>query len=109
MFNSIEHYGLDITRAAFCGGQPPWRYIDHLDASSSSLPRGDVALRSTMVWRRPHWYPATTETDDGQLRFAFDGDAVLFSDEAERVFKREGLDAFAASEMPRERPLMGGP
>ena len=53
---------------------------------------------------------ATAEIDDGQLRFAFDGDAVLFSDEAEQVFKREGLDAFAASEdAARRRPLMGGP
>ena len=28
VFNSIEHYGLGITRAAFCGGEPPWRYIE---------------------------------------------------------------------------------
>src|SRR3989442_13625333 len=44
------------------------------------------------------------------LRIAFDGDAVLFSDEAERVYKREGLDAFTASEVTATRePLSGGP
>ena len=48
------------------------------------------------------------ETDD--LRLAFDGDAVLFSDEAERVYQERGLDAFAQSEMDAARePLSGGP
>ena len=44
------------------------------------------------------------------IRFAFDGDAVLFSDEAEKVYKSEGLEAFTASEKAhRNEPLMGGP
>ena len=48
--------------------------------------------------------------DSGQLRFAFDGDAVLFSDEAERVFKSEGLEAFQDSEQAAaHQPLSGGP
>jgi 5'-nucleotidase len=53
---------------------------------------------------------ATATTEDDQLRFAFDGDAVLFSDEAEQIYKRDGLDAFAANEdAARKQPLMGGP
>ena len=53
---------------------------------------------------------ATAEGEDDQLRFAFDGDAVLFSDEAEQIYKRDGLVAFAANEdAERKRPLMGGP
>ena len=53
---------------------------------------------------------ATAATGDDQLRFAFDGDAVLFSDEAEQIYKRDGLDAFAANEdAARKQPLMGGP
>ncbi len=45
-----------------------------------------------------------------QLRIAFDGDAVLFSDEAERVYRTEGLDAFTATEVSAARePLSGGP
>ena len=27
VFNSIEHYELGITRAAFCGGESPYRYV----------------------------------------------------------------------------------
>jgi len=112
VFNSIQHYGLGITRAAFCGGEAPWRYIDafgcqlFLSAEGSdvrvALDNGVAA--ATLVSR------AASQNDDGQLRFAFDGDAVLFSDEAERVYKTEGLVAFAASEhAARKQPLTGGP
>ena len=112
VFNSIEHYNLPITRAAFCGGEPPWRYIRafgcQLFLSSESA---DVrkALESnvaaaTLVSR------GCSESESPQLRFAFDGDAVLFSDEAERVYKAEGLEAFTASECAaRHEPLQGGP
>lgn len=113
VFNSIQHYGLAISRAAFCGGESPWRYIQafgcHLFLSSeaddvrNALDSGVAA--ATLVSNRGG---AQSATD--QLRFAFDGDAVLFSDEAERVFKREGLEAFSASEQAAARePLGGGP
>src|SRR5699024_6613175 len=45
-----------------------------------------------------------------ELRIAFDGDAVLFSDEAERIYREQGLDAFAKSEVTgAHTPLPGGP
>ena len=112
VFNSIEHYQLPISRAAFCGGEPPWRYINAFGCQLflSSEP-GDVrkalennVAAATLVSRQ------RTESDGAQLRFAFDGDAVIFSDEAERVFKEEGLAAFTASERAaRHEPLQGGP
>lgn len=113
VFNSIEHYGLPITRAAFCGGDAPWRYIDafgcqlFLSAESDdvrkALERGVAAAQ--LVSQAPG-----EGDEEGQLRFAFDGDAVLFSDEAERVYKSEGLAAFTASERAaRHEPLSGGP
>jgi 5'-nucleotidase len=44
------------------------------------------------------------------VRIAFDGDAVLFSDEAERVFQDAGLDAFQQHESSKAtQPLPGGP
>ena len=112
VFNSIEHYGLGITRAAFCGGEPPWRYIEAFGCQLFLSAEGEdvrIALdhgvaAATLV------STATADQNDGQLRFAFDGDAVLFSDEAEQIYKREGLDAFAASEdAARREPLTGGP
>ncbi|NQX89287.1 MAG: 5'-nucleotidase [Halioglobus sp.] len=112
VFNSIQHYTLDITRAAFCGGESPWRYINAFGCKlflSNEAQDVRWALQSgvaaaTLVSR------GGTTPDSEQLRFAFDGDAVLFSDEAERVYKREGLEAFTASEQAAARePLGGGP
>ena len=112
VFNSIQHYGLAISRAAFCGGASPWRYIRAFGCQlflSSEAEDVRNALDSGVA-------AATLVSGKGaqrgsdQLRFAFDGDAVLFSDEAERVFKSAGLEAFAASEQAAAKtPLSGGP
>ncbi|AMX02514.1 5'-nucleotidase [Microbulbifer thermotolerans] len=112
VFNSIEHYGLDITRAAFCNGESPYRYIApfgcHLFLSSDgrdvrqALEQGVAAATLIAGGAREH--------RDDILRFAFDGDAVIFSDEAEKIFKRDGLAAFAAAERASaQKPLGGGP
>lgn len=112
VFNSIEHYDLSISRAAFCGGESPWRYINafgcqlflsnEADDVRNALDCGVAA--ATLI------SGARQDTGNDQLRFAFDGDAVLFSDEAERVYKSEGLEAFTASEKAAaHQPLAGGP
>ena len=112
VFNSIQHYKLPISRAAFCGGESPWRYINAFGCQlflSSEAEDVRYALdcgvaAATLVSNKG----ANRGTD--QLRFAFDGDAVIFSDEAERVYKREGLEAFTASEQAAaHEPLSGGP
>ncbi len=112
VFNSIQHYKLPITRAAFCGGESPWRYINAFGCQlflSNEAEDGRYALECGVA-------AATLMSSRGgasnseQLRFAFDGDAVLFSDEAERIYKSEGLEAFTASEQAAARtPLSGGP
>jgi len=112
VFNSIQHYELNITRAAFCGGESPWRYINAFGCKlflSNEAQDVRRALESgvaaaTLVSR------GGGGADTDLLRFAFDGDAVIFSDEAERVYKSEGLEAFTASERAAARePLGGGP
>lgn len=112
VFNSIEHYGLNITRAAFCGGTSPYAYAEafgchlflstHADDVKSALEHGIAA--ATLMASKP------IKEQGDHIRFAFDGDAVLFSDEAERVYKLEGLNAFTESEKASARePLSGGP
>ncbi len=112
VFNSIKHYGLNITRAAFSGGESPYRYISpfncHLFLSTDAedveraLENG-VAAATLLVAKKD-------KTQSDQLRFAFDGDAVLFSDEAEQIYKNQGLEEFAKSEQAAARtPLSGGP
>jgi len=112
VFNSINHYGLNITRAAFTGGESPYRYIapfnGHLFLSTDAqdvrhaLDNGVAA--ATLLTSGKHGERST------ELRFAFDGDAVVFSDEAEQVYQSKGLDAFAKSEKQAAKtPLSGGP
>jgi len=115
IFNSIQHYGLGIVRAAFTNGASPYAYIPafgaHLFLSANAedvvhaLKAGFAA--ATIL---PARAPLGDDAGGGQLRIAFDGDAVLFSDEAERVFQAGGLEAFSESEsLSAERPLSGGP
>ncbi len=112
VFNSIQHYGLDITRAAFCGGDSPYRYIEafgsHLFLSTDGA---DVRQALELGVAAATILPSQTSSADKEiLKIAFDGDAVLFSDEAERVYKSSGLAAFTASEKDAANdPLTGGP
>jgi len=112
VFNSIKHYGLNIARAAFSGGESPFPYVRSLGAHlflsadpadvRAALDAGFAAatIVAGMVAAHNH----------EQLRIAFDGDAVLFSDDAERVYKREGLDEFNRTEQGHAaEPLPGGP
>ncbi|MGI1678006.1 MAG: 5'-nucleotidase [Cellvibrionaceae bacterium] len=112
IFNSIEHYGLTISRAAFCSGESPYRYVHAFGCHLFLSTHGDDVRHAL-----DHGIAAATllasknKSDHGeQLRFAFDGDAVLFSDEAEQVFKRDGLEAFTTSEKASAKlPLKVGP
>ncbi|MEX0941658.1 MAG: 5'-nucleotidase [Pseudomonadales bacterium] len=112
VFNSIQHHGLPISRAAFTGGAAPYRYMvpfrcdlflsTNPDDVREALHKGMAAASILPALRR--------ETDSDVLKFAFDGDAVIFSDEAEQVYQSDGLEAFAESEKASaDEPLMGGP
>lgn len=112
IFNSIRHHGLDITRAVFTRGESPYRYVGafgaHLFLSANAedvrkaLEEG-IAAATILT-------SAAANSDAGQLRIAFDGDAVLFSDESERIYSANGLEAFNRNEdEARHQPLSGGP
>lgn len=112
VFNSIQHYDLDISRAAFCSGESPHRYVSafgsHLFLSSDANDVRDALDQGIAAATLLTGGAKSQQTDT--LSFAFDGDAVVFSDEAERVYKQQGLDAFADSEKAAARePLSGGP
>jgi len=110
VFNSIKHYGLDITRAAFTKGEPTSRYVPafgahlFLSADTGDVRRAlDDGHAAATIFAGP-----PNESDD--LRIAFDGDAVLFSDESERVYQEKGLKDFQQSESDAALlPLTGGP
>ncbi len=110
IFNSIEHYGLGIERAAFTSGESREPYLRaysvHLFLSTH---HGDVRSTLRSGFAAALILPgAASRQKSKQLRIAFDGDAVLFSDEAERVYQKSGLDAFAAKRnRTGRRPAIG--
>lgn len=112
VFNSIEHHGLNIARAAFTSGQSPFRYVSSFGAHLflSAEPE-DVQATLNAGFAAATIIPAIADLpSSNELRIAFDGDAVLFSDEAERIYQERGLQAFTDSEKAAAKsPLPGGP
>jgi len=114
VFKSAQRSGLKLERGVFTRGRTPWRYLNALKANLFlSANEADVrsALEAGVPAARVFPESATAaERYPEEIRIAFDGDAVLFSDEAERVFKRDGLDAFQEHESAHaRRPLPPGP
>ncbi len=112
IFNSIHAHGLHISRAAFCGGESPYRYVKafncdlflstHSDDVGQALASGIAA--ATLLSSRSIGNPSP------KLHIAFDGDSVIFSDEAERVYQKSGLEVFShAEQASADTPLAGGP
>lgn len=112
VFNSIKHHQLPITRAAFTRGANTSPYVEsfgaHLFLSADQDDvRAALAAGCAAATLVPSQRPSG-QTD--QVRIAFDGDAVLFSDESERVFKEQGLNVFEQQEAAAAKvPMEGGP
>jgi len=111
VFHSIEDYGLSISRAAFSGGESPYRYIEAFGCHLFlSLDATDVRHALEQNVAAATLLPSKMSSESEVLRFAFDGDAVLFSDESERIYKQQGLDEFIKNEkIEANKPLSGGP
>ncbi len=114
VFRSAQHYGLPIERGSFTRGQSPWRYLKPLHANLF-LSANPEDVRAALEIG----FPAATvvthaaraqDNHPNEVRIAFDGDAVLFSDEAERVYQAQGLNAFQQHERDKAHlPLSAGP
>jgi 5'-nucleotidase len=112
VFNAIAHHELPITRAAFTSGSSPYRYVGAFGADLFlSADPDDVRAALAAGCAAATIVPGhSLASDSDTLKIAFDGDAVVFSDVAERIFKEQGLAAFAASEASSAgQPLPGGP
>ncbi|MEO7244138.1 MAG: 5'-nucleotidase [Rubrivivax sp.] len=114
VFRSAQHYGLPVQRGVFTRGENPWRYLKPLAAQlflSGNETDVRAALAAGVPAARvlPHSVLASN-AHPNEVRIAFDGDAVLFSDEAERVYQDQGLDAFQRHESDQAAtPLAPGP
>jgi 5'-nucleotidase len=114
VFRSAQHYGLPIQRGSFTRGQAPWRYLKPLHANLFlSTHLSDVRAALDAGVPAAQVYPHSAHASDAhpnEVRIAFDGDAVLFSDEAEQVYQAQGLNAFQQHEKDKaSQPLSAGP
>ena len=115
VFNAISHYGLPITRSVLVSGASlaPYLAAFHTDLFLSAYEDdvqcaidSGIAAGIICTERTAQVIPMPTN----QIRLAFDGDAVLFADESEQIFKEKGLDAFEENEKVHARePLAEGP
>ncbi|MDF1481064.1 5'-nucleotidase [Extensimonas sp. H3M7-6] len=115
VFRSVRAHGLtSVQRGVFTQGAAPFRYLRPLGAHLF-LSANEADVREALALGFPAAQVATqsapaADTHQDEVRIAFDGDAVLFSDEAERVYQTAGLDAFQAHEAEKAAlPLPPGP
>lgn len=114
VFHSIEHYGLDITRAALAGGSNLSPYLNAFRVDlflSADAQDVEQAINANVAAGQIYTDIVVPQAQNiDQIRIAFDGDAVLFSDESERIYQQYGLDAFAENERKKaNQPLPEGP
>lgn len=114
IMNSVQEHNLDITRMAFSEGEPLAPYIDAFDIDlflSKDLIDVQNVIDSKECAAAYIYAPPKAFTPmDNRVKIAFDADAVLFSDESEFRYKKEGMDAFHKYEKEHEDdPLKEGP
>lgn len=117
VFNAIEHYGLDITRAVLASGAPLTPYLQafqtdlYLSADEDDVQSAiDCGIAAGIICCDTISAPSSVNENIQQIRIAFDGDAVLFSDDSEQIFQAEGLEAFEENERRLAKdPMKAGP
>jgi 5'-nucleotidase len=114
VFQSARNAGMRVERGVFTRGRDPFRYLRPLGAHLF-LSANEADVREALALGVPAARVLTESVQAGanypsEVRIAFDGDAVLFSDEAERVYQSEGLAAFQLHESSKAtQPLAEGP
>ncbi len=113
VMNSIDFYNLSITRAAFSGGQPLGPFLKAYSVDlylSKNMEDVQDAVDHGIASAQLYAPPEVFNPDADEIRIAFDGDAVLFSEDSEVIYKQQGLDAFLEHEKVfAELPLPEGP
>jgi 5'-nucleotidase len=114
VFRSAKGAGLNVERGVFTRGRNPYKYLDALKANLFlSANEADVMSALDANCPAARVYPESRQAASrhaDEVRIAFDGDAVLFSDEAERVYQQDSLEAFTRHEAANAlQPLPPGP
>ncbi len=113
VFNSIDRMGLGIERACFSGGENIAKYLSAFDVdlflskNEQDVQEAiDAGFAAALIYDVPKDYTP----DDNEIRIAFDADAVIFSEESEEIYQKQGLEAFLEHEKANaEKALPDGP
>lgn len=113
-FNSFQHYRLPIKHGSFTSGRPVAPFVlawgIDLFLSNDGTDVRAVASAGIAAARLGPPPQATDDKPEDEVRFAFDGDSVLFSEESDRRFQKEGLDSFLDHEEKNALiPMSSGP
>jgi len=113
-FKSIEHYGLAIKTGSFTSGRSLGPFIPAWDVDlflSNEAADVQAAVSAGTAAARLGIIPQDRqEIRQGEVRIAFDGDAVVFSPESDEIYKRDGIQAFLSHERENAtKPMAGGP
>lgn len=115
VLNNIKKLNLNITRSAFTAGESSADYLDafgvdlFLTTNESDAQKViDKKVCASAILSTPPEYKC--DIPEGQVRIAFDGDAVLFDEESELVYKKDGIEAFHEKENnAQDIPMNEGP
>jgi len=115
VLNNIKKLNLNITRSAFTAGESTADYLEAFDVDlflttneADAQKIIDKKVCASAVLSTPPEYKC--DIPDGQVRIAFDGDAVLFDESSELVYKNGGLEAFHENEHnSQDIPMNEGP
>ena len=113
--NTIRQNQLSITRSAFTAGESVVDYLAAFDVDlflTTNVKDAQKVIDSracaAAVVKTPP--KGVTKRPKGQVRIAFDGDAVLFDDASELVYKTKGIEEFQNHEYSKQDiPLNAGP
>ncbi len=115
VLNTIRSFGLGITRSAFTAGESSADYLEAFnvdlflttDEEDAQKVINNGVCASAILSTPPEY---NCDIPDGQVRIAFDGDAVLFDESSELVYKEKGMDAFHENEdSEQDTPMKEGP
>ena len=99
IFNSIEHYGLPISRAAFTSGESPFRYVEPFSADLFlSNDPSDVGETLEAGYAAATILPSSTRTSPPSISFSA---GSMISRSAPRI-KVGPVDAGASGMLPAE-------
>jgi len=115
VLNTIRSLSLNISRSAFTAGESSADYLEAFGVDLFLTTNEEDAQKvidnrvcASAVLSIPPEYKC--DIAEGQVRIAFDGDAVLFDESSELVYKEEGIKAFHENEQKSQNiPMNEGP